>query len=382
MALVNASKSTLGTSEEYIVTLKQDINIDQHLTYVQSHYLSSNSTLQGGSTKSQGVNHKWSFLGFNAYAGSFDHAAINKIKKRKDVAAVEKESTWTVPSLMVQLNAPYYLKQISHRRLERQTEGYVYNSTNAKSRIYVVDTGINAQHKEFSGRVVKGYNAARGTPFTDEIGHGTYVAAIAGGHRYGVMKNSILVDVKSFPNATVGLATVLDGYVWAVKDIKNNWGTHHTVINLSAAPYTAGLFSFALNMAIDIATAYGVSTVVAAGNFNAKPTWTKSAVTVGATDKMRDRWEQSNYGPRVALFAPGVGIQSAWTGPKGTEAAIGSGTSAAAPQVAGVVAYLKALLNLKDSRRTKDLLYRLATQGVVGDAKGSANKFLYNGSGR
>jgi subtilisin family serine protease len=64
-----------------------------------------------------------------------------------------------------------------------------------------------------------------------------------------------------------------------------------------------------------------------------------AALTVGATTAQDSRAVFSNYGACVDVFAPGFGIESAWlSGPADTH--VLSGTSMAAPHVAGVVAQL------------------------------------------
>ena len=64
--------------------------------------------------------------------------------------------------------------------------------------IYVVDTGVDAGHSDFAGRISSGYNAAylgSGLAGFDDCtshGHGTHVSAIALGDRYGVAKDALL----------------------------------------------------------------------------------------------------------------------------------------------------------------------------------------------
>lgn len=62
--------------------------------------------------------------------------------------------------------------------------------------------------------------------------------------------------------------------------------------------------------------------------------WFYQAITVGATDTDDSRAYFSNYGICVDIFAPGVGITSAWIGNDEATSTI-SGTSMACPHVSG-----------------------------------------------
>ncbi|KAF2147622.1 alkaline protease [Myriangium duriaei CBS 260.36] len=334
------------------------------------------------STSFKGVIYRWILPGFSAYAGRFDRAMIEGLRKRNDVAAVEKDVIWAQSGLVSQLKAPYYLNQISHRDLDKDHEGYVYYKNLIKPRIYVVDTGIYIEHREFSRRAIRGYNAAKGV-FEDDVGHGTWVAGLIGGRKYGVIKNSILVDVKVYNKELKSrLSVLLDGYVWATKDARKVSDYQPTIINMSLSPRTVGLHSFALNRAVESAFNRGISTIMAAGNMNRTTTWADKAIVVGATDRHRRRAIWSNFGPDVSIFAPGSDIRSAALGPTGNETIVNNGTSGSAPLVTGVIASLQALHNIRKPRLVKDLLFTLATPGIVADAQGAKNRFLYNGSGR
>jgi subtilisin family serine protease len=112
------------------------------------------------------------------------------------------------------------------------------------------------------------------------------------------------------------------------------------VANLSLG----GAASTSVDAAVNGAIAKGVAVVVAAGNdnadaCNASPARVPAAVTVGATSALDYRASYSNVGACVDLFAPGHGVTSAWnTGATASQAL--SGTSMAAPHVAGVAALM------------------------------------------
>jgi subtilisin family serine protease len=125
-----------------------------------------------------------------------------------------------------------------------------------------------------------------------------------------------------------------------------------------------------------------VTYVVAAGNWNSdaaaySPAGVAEAITVGATGRNDARAEFSNYGPTLDLFAPGVGIPSAWIG-SDLMIANASGTSMASPHVAGVVA-----LYLQSNRSASPATVRSAlvgnsTAGVVSNpGQESPNRLLF-----
>jgi subtilisin family serine protease len=128
---------------------------------------------------------------------------------------------------------------------------------------------------------------------------------------------------------------------------------------------------------------FGVETifVVSAGNdatdaSNKSPgrMTEREVITVGATDMFDRRLFSSNYGPRLDLFAPGEHIKSAGIG-SDTDHKYASGTSVAAPHVAGAIA-----LRLLEGS-AGNVLARASMGRVIDDpALGSPNRLLFVGS--
>jgi subtilisin family serine protease len=288
------------------------------------------------------------------------------------VAFVEQNAVVSIDA--TQTNATWGLDRIDQRN--RPLSGtYTYNYTGLGVHAYIVDTGINASHSQFSGRIGNGYDFVQNdaTP-QDGNGHGTHVAGTVGGTVHGVAKQVTLHGVRVLNNSGSGTtAGVVNGINWvAANAIKP------AVANMSLG----GGYSSAINNAVAAAVSSGVSFVVAAGNENTNacnrsPASTPTAITVGATTSTDARASYSNYGTCLDVFAPGSSITSAWhTGSSATNTI--SGTSMASPHVAGAVAlYLQANPNASTSAVTSWVTGNATTGVVSGAGSGSPNRLLY-----
>jgi subtilisin family serine protease len=201
------------------------------------------------------------------------------------------------------------------------------------ARIYVVDTGVWAAHPEFAGRVLPGYDALLAAPSngSDCNGHGTHVASVALGATVGVAPLALLVPVVALGCAGTGTVFYLiAGIIWA----RDQAGAG--VINLSVQAPGNALLDQVVQSCADMVV------VAAAGNDAGdacawSPARAPAALTVGGTYPGDTRVTSSNFGPCVDLFAPGDQITGAQAG---GGFATRSGTSLAAPHVAGAAALL------------------------------------------
>jgi len=217
-------------------------------------------------------------------------------------------------------------------------DSYKYFSTGAGARVYVVDTGIYSGHSDLSGRVISGYTAINDGKGTQDCnGHGTHVAGTVAGTKYGVAKSATLIAVRVLDCEGSGFSSsVVAGINWAVASHPGGPG----IINLSLG----GGANSAVDDAVAAATRAGLVVVAAAGNSGAdacnfSPARAPSAITIGATDKNDNRASYSNFGKCVDMYAPGTGITSTWISGASSTRTI-SGTSMAAPHVAGLAARL------------------------------------------
>jgi subtilisin family serine protease len=239
---------------------------------------------------------------------------------------------------------------------------------------YVIDTGVRIAHREFGGRASNGYDFVDGDSIAQDCnGHGTHVAGTIGGATYGVAKKVRIVAVRVLDCFGEGdLYDVIAGV---------NWVTAHAVKPAVANMSMGGDRSRSLEAAVQRSINSGVTYVVAAGNENVNaatesPSALAAAITVGATDSRDRRASFSNYGSVLDLFAPGVGIRSAWnTG--NTATAVLSGTSMAAPHVAGAAALVLDAFPGDTPAQVRNYLVAKATTGRVSGLKGSPNRLLY-----
>lgn len=288
---------------------------------------------------------------------------------------------------------------------------YSYTTTGAGVDIYIIDTGIRRTHSEFAPaatRVAAGYYRPDLGSTDDGCGHGTHVAGIAAGATYGVAKAARIIPVRVFPGGTqlicqggTNVSSVIAGVNWVANDHANS---KTAVANMSLGA-TRG-YSASLDAAVIALQADGVSVVVAAGNEEtyvggtnyATPACTEGTISVGATRRDDQEAEFSNYGDCVNVMAPGYAIKSAWptvpADPNYPDAGTGvvsdsswallSGTSMAAPFVAGAVARILEIFPTASPSEVASKIFATATPGVITMVHGvasegtqSSNLFLY-----
>jgi hypothetical protein len=242
--------------------------------------------------------------------------------------------------------------------------------------VYVIDTGVRTTHLDFTSRVVSGFSSINDGRGTDDChGHGTHVAGTIAGATYGFATKARIIPIRVLDCQGSGTSTgVIQGINWM---IQHHVAGQPAVANLSLG----GGFDFALNDAIERAVADGITVVVAAGNESTdactkSPASAPSAITVGATTSSDARAGYSNVGGCVDIFAPGSSIISTGISSP-TSTVMMSGTSMAAPHVAGVAAITLGNINLAPAQIASRLSSD-ATRGVVtGLTSSTVNALLY-----
>ncbi|MFE9747496.1 S8 family peptidase [Saccharothrix saharensis] len=271
-----------------------------------------------------------SFPALHGFAATMTATQARRLAADPAVDYVEQDQV--VRAHTTQTNAPFGLDRIDQRALP--TDGnYTYTSTGARTRAYVIDTGLRATHTEIAGRTCAGYDAVdNDTVPQDDNGHGTAIASLIAGRVNGVAKQALVCGVRVLNGSGSGTtAGVIAGIDWVARN---------HVKPASANLSLGGGASTAMDDAVRRLIAAGVTASVTAGGSNAdagnySPARVREALTSGAATRTDARTTFSNYGSAVDVYAYGMNITVAWhTGDTATNTL--SGTSLSTAYVTGV----------------------------------------------
>ena len=240
------------------------------------------------------------------------------------------------------------------------------NIKGAGVKVAVLDTGIDYNHPDLDANYKAGVNYVDVNRFDDPFddnGHGTHVAGILaaelnGTGVVGVAPSASLYAVKVLGSDGNGrLSDVIAGIEWAVANDMD-------IVNMSFKTEDSPALAEACVQAYES----GVLLVAAAGNtgwwggYVDYPARYSSVIAVAATTAEDALYSNSAKGSDVDIVAPGAGVYSSMNnGNYGTL----SGTSQAAPHVAGVAALILSAglsdLNFDGVVNNKDLRLQLHT---------------------
>jgi len=210
----------------------------------------------------------------------------------RDPRVLLVEENGRVYASAIQSPATWGLDRIDQRD-RSLSDSYRYDVEGSGVTAYILDTGIRVTHEELSGRAYWGVNETGDGFDGDCDGHGTHVAGTIGGTTYGVAKGITLVAIKVLDcNGDGTDSGVISGIDWMIADQADK-GNLPAVANLSLS----GGYSSALNLAIQNATAAGVTMVAAAGT---------------ATIQGRSRKKLAPTAPRCASMT--AEVSGSWSG--------------------------------------------------------------------
>ncbi len=266
-----------------------------------------------------------------------------------------------LPELLYEPDDPftgsqYYLQNI------RAFEAWAIEKGDTNIVIAITDTGIDLLHPDLIDAIAYNYDDPTNGEDSDNDGyidnfhgwdmgennnspqynvnaHGVHVSGIAGASTdngtgmAGVGFNSRILPVK-ISNADGRLVKAYEGIVYAADqgaDVINcSWGGF-----VSPGQFGQDIINYAVFNRDAVV-------IAAAGNSNNQarmyPASFANSISVAATNSQDVKWDGSSYGNLVDLSAPGAGIFSTW---KNGSYITSSGTSMAAPVVAGAAALLR-----------------------------------------
>lgn len=346
-AAAKAKKEANLPTANYIIVFKAEADLDEEVRGL------------GALKASVGKRFENAFKGVTArlnekqLAGLSRNPNISIIEKDSSVALIEPVAVST------QSNAPWGLDRID--QLSGRDTTYNYSVSGAGVSAYVIDTGILSSHSNFQGRVAPGFSSIAGGT-EDCNGHGTHVAGTIGSATYGVAKSVQLVPVRVLDcNGSGTISGVIAGVDW----VASQTSVGIKVANMSLG----GGASSALDSAVNGLISKGTTVVVAAGNnaanaCNYSPARVPAAITVAASTSTDALASYSNRGSCVDIVAPGTSILSTWhTSSLATNTI--SGTSMAAPHVAGTVALFYQQFGFKTPAEMDQLVKVKGSKNVV-----------------
>jgi subtilisin len=289
----------------------------------------------------------------------------NKVLVEKDgIATINLRSSTT--TAQPAQSSPWGIAAVKAKEAQSISRG-------AGAVVCIVDTGVQPNHPDLAANIAGGENfvAQKGrieaSAWADDNGHGSHVAGTIAALDNSIGVIGIAPDARLF--AVKALNRQGSGYLSAIAEgIRSCIENAAHVVNMSLG---GSQDSSLLRAAVQDAAGAGLIVVAAAGNESSGvsyPAKYPEVVAVSAVDSSMRLASFSNSGPEVDFAGPGVSVLSTY---KGSGYATLSGTSMAAPHVAGVAALMvssgssglmgRLLPGLSAGQQGKGLIDALAT---------------------
>lgn len=274
---------------------------------------------------------------------------LDEASSRKNFTTIDKNLV--VPNDK-DFSSQYYLKEINATKAWNTTVGNMIL-------VGVLDSGIDTNHPDLVGKILIKEDLNDNNLINNETWHGTAVAGIIAANTNnkqgiaGIAWNSRILSIKVTDDAnSARVSTIVAGLELAYKE-----GVKIVQISLSTNE-----FSRVLQNAIEEAQSRGILVISSGGNSGLTelryPAALPGVIGVGAVDKNQDIESYSTTGDHITLVAPGASIYTTSTG---SNYATVSGTSFAAPQVAGACALIWSVAPDLTNNQVREILIQSTT---------------------
>ncbi|MGW2661909.1 S8 family serine peptidase [Nocardia tengchongensis] len=354
---VDRAQPGRGIPDVYVVSVKEGANIDDVL---------SQAKIKETRVKSAGLRSFAAKLSKHQVEALQGNSAVEMILEDRVVATTSSIDGYTPTN---EPGPGWAADRINQAALPLDGS-YTTTATGAGVTAYVIDGGIDVNHPDFEGRASEGMSLIGTAPTLDCGGyqHGTGVAGVLGGAKFGVAKKVKLVSVRiTRCDGTADLSSILNASDWvqahhqkpAVVNMSFNVnGTGSWIENVQAT-YLRGVFNALANSGLFIANSTSNRDADACLG---SPADAAGVVAVAHTDIDDRAAQSSDWGPCIQLYAPGRDIPFPAIGGGFVKS---SGSSFAAPMVAGVGALYKSTYGDANWQTITNWIKDKSTKNVV-----------------
>jgi hypothetical protein len=323
--------------------------------------------------------------GLKGYSAAMNEQQARAIANQPGVVLVQEDNILSATLTRIVPDGAWGIDRIDQHDLPLDQANATI-PTGITARVFVVDSGVRSTHQQLTGRVPPlgscFYGVNDGYHCEDCTGHGTHVAGIIGGLTTGVARGVQIERVRVLDCDGEGPTSVILAGLDYINEVTAADGKNGVVnMSLGSAPGTRDM---ALEAGVRASIDLGLTYVIAAGNSsalacNSSPSAVTEAIVVGATTIDDAFAGFSNHGSCVDILAPGDAIFSSYIQNDDTYAVL-SGTSMAAPHVAGVAAlYLQVKPDATPAEVAQSILSRATPNRISGVPPNTPNLLLYSG---
>jgi len=328
LTTLTVASAAYAQGSRYLVVLKSQSSYKE----LKSAVLSKDITYKGFTfhnphpLMASGMKVESSLDHLNTFVVNGDDAEMKRLSLSSDIAFIEKEVFHPAPkpvlgrsfspmaltvfdSGLPGMSTPWGINAV------KAPQAWAASKYGAESRVLVLDTGIDKDHPALKENLEIGqdfvYDNNQPYPYFDGIGHGTHVAGTIAG----------AMNASTGFTGVAPKAKILMGRVCSAQGCSNisiasgiNWGISKKVDVISMS-LGGPMSTTAERQAVANAEKAGIVVVAASGNDGSGkvsfPAALPTVIAVGAVDANLVKAPFSQFGPELAIVAPGVSVASA-----------------------------------------------------------------------